>query len=107
MAAAMMRRYTTEETVALQTDATSPEIDISHAASGEISIPHSATYVTLTYYIAAPSGTLYAAQDTSGSAVTQTVAADKSYPMPSVLFGAGKIQIRANAAGNIIVNLKS
>jgi len=100
-------RYTTEQTVALLTTSASPEIDISHAASGEIAIPHAETYVTLTYYVAMPAGAYYAAQDSTGTAITQTVAADKSYPIPSALFGAGKIQIRANVAGNIILNLKS
>ena len=107
MPPAQMRRYSTEETVALKTDSTSPEIDISHAASGTIHIPHAATYVTLTYYTVAPAGTYYAAQDATPAAITQTVAVDKSYPIPAALFGSGKIQIRANAAGDIIVNLKS
>ena len=100
-------RFSTFATVALKTDDTSPEIDITKCAWGEVHVPNGATYVTLTYFIAAPSETFFAAYDAAGSAVTQTVAANRAYPIPSALFGAGIIQIRANAIGNIGVNLKS
>lgn len=101
------KRFATYQSVQLQTGSTSPEIDISNFASGEVVIPTAKTVVTLTYYVVAPSGVLYAAQDASGAAVTQTVAADKAYPIPSVLFGASRIQIRGNVADLIGVVLKS
>lgn len=104
----MMRRYSEElPVVAIKTDSTSPEIDISHAESGEISVPNGEAVVTLTYYTSQPSGTYFAAQDSSGAAVTQTVAQNKSYPIPVAVLGAGRIQIRGNVAGNLKVCLKS
>lgn len=102
----LTKKYSEYKVVALLTDSSSPDIDISHAASGEIAIPSAETYVTLTYYVKM-GGNYYAAQDATPAAITQTVAADKSYPLPSSLFGASVIQIRANAAGNIRINLKS
>ena len=102
-----IKRTCTEQTVALGTDATSPEIDIGGFASGEIHIPSAAGYVTLTYFTASPAGTYFAAQNATPAAIVQTVAADKSYPIPEHLFGANRIQIRANVAGNIRVTLKS
>ena len=101
------KHFSTEQTVVLTTDDTSPEIDIGGFTSGQIHIPTAETYVTLTYYTASPSGTLYAAQNATPAAITQTVAADKSYPIPTQLFGANRIQIRANVAGNIRVTLKT
>lgn len=95
------------QTVQLQTDATSPEIDISKFASGEVVIPTGKTVVTLTYYIVQPTGVYYAAQDATPAAITQTVAADKAYPLPAALFGAARIQIRGNVADLIGITLKS
>lgn len=101
------KRFSEFRSVTLATDATSPEIDISDYATGEIAIPNGSTITTLTYYHAMPSGTYFASQDASGSAVTQTVAADKCYPIPSTVMGGARIQIRANAAGAVKINLKS
>lgn len=88
--------------------ATTPEISIAIFGSGQIHIPTGSTITTLTYHTAPNSGGTYLpAQDASGSAVTQTVAATKSYPIPAVLFGAAQIRIVANAAGNVSISLKS
>ncbi len=85
-----------------------PEINIEHYGSGQIAIPTGSTITTLTYHIApAVGGTYLPAQDTSGAAVTQTVGAAKSYPIPAVLFGAAAIKIVTNADGAVIVTLKS
>jgi ABC-type microcin C transport system permease subunit YejB len=94
-------------TVALQTDATSPEIELTRFTSGEIAIPTGSSITTLTYFVAMPSGTYFAAQDATPAAITQTVAATKAYPIPAALFGSALIQIRANAAGTVFINLKS
>ncbi len=100
-------RATTAATVALLTTSSSPEIDISKYAWGEVAIPTGSAITTLTYYIAMPSGTLFAAYDSTGSAVAQTVAADRAYPIPAAVFGAAIIQIRASSAGNVKISLKS
>lgn len=100
-------RLSASLSVSLLTTSSSPEISISEFGWGEIAIPNGSSITTLTYYIASPSGTLFAAYDSTGTAITQTVAADRAYPMPAALFGASRIQIRANAAGSVRVNLKS
>lgn len=104
---ASTQRSASHQSVAILTTSSSPEIDIAKYSSGQVSVLTGETVVTLTYYIASPSGTYYAAYDASWSAITQTVAADKSYPIPSALFGAAKIQIRGNVAGNLSIDLKS
>lgn len=103
----LMKRYTENKSVAITTGSDSPDIDISHFASGEVIVNHLETVVTLTYYVKGPDGLFYAAQDAAASAITQTVAADKAYPMPATLFGAGTIQIRGNVVGNLALTLKS
>jgi hypothetical protein len=104
-----IRRYSTYQLVAL-TDvaATTGEIDISQYASGQVTIPTGSGITGLTWYVASGKGGTYIpAQDASGSAITQTVAATKSYPIPSTLFGAPFIKAVANTTGNVDVNLKS
>lgn len=103
------KRICRAATVSLNTaESTTPSIPIEQYASGEIFIPTGSSITTLTWW-AAPtsSGTFIAAQDASGSAVTQTVSGGKAYPMPAVLFGAGAVKAVTNAAGDAIVNLKS
>ncbi len=88
---------------------TTPEIDLSGYASGEIFIAAdvSSPMTSLTYYVAPRvGGTYLAAQDGSG-AITTTVVNDKAYIIPSTVFGAGAIKIVANNAGNVGISLKS
>lgn len=101
------RRESRNQSVAILTTSSSPDIAIDHAASGELAVPHAETVVTLTYYVKMPDGSYYAAQDATGTAITQTVAADKAYPIPAALFGAAVLQIRGNVAGNLVITLKS
>lgn len=100
-------RLTATTTVALTTSSNSPEVNISEFAWGEVAVPNGSSITSLTYYIVSPEGTYYAAYDSAGSAVTQTVAADRAYPIPPAVFGSSRIQIRANAAGNVRITLKS
>ncbi len=102
-------RDSINQDVALTTSAaTTPEISISIFGSGQIHIPTGSSITSLTYYTAPNSGGTYLpAQDASGSAVTQTVAATKSYPIPAILFGAAQIRIVANAAGTVSLSLKT
>lgn len=99
-------RQTTYQAVALMTDDTSPLIDISKHAWGAIAIVAGNTAVTLTYYVKI-NGVLYPAYDAAGVAVTQTVQASRAYPIPSAVFGAAVIQIRGDAAGAVVITLKS
>lgn len=87
---------------------TTPTIEIGMFASGQIHIPTGATMVTLTYYSAPQTGDPFLPmQDAAGAAVTQTVAAAKSYPIPAIVFGAANIRITGNVAGAVSVSLKS
>lgn len=105
----LQKRYSETSTVALTTSAaTTPEIDVSHFASGTIAVPTGSSITSLTYYTAPDMGGTYlAAYDDAGNAITQTVAAAKSYAMPAAIFGAAAIRIKANAAGNVTVALKT
>lgn len=97
--------------VALTTSAgTTPEIDISHHAQGEVFVAADASspMTTLTYYVAPTAGGTYLpAYDASGNAVTQTVVNERAYPIPSSVFGAACIKIVANNVGNVGITLKS
>ena len=103
------RKYSTHQTVALTTSAaTTPEISVGEFSSGEVYVPTGSSITTLTYHVAPYSGGTYLpAQDASGSAVTQTVAQTKAYPIPAILFGAAMIRIVSDAAGSVGIGLKS
>jgi len=76
---------------------------------GQITMKTGNTGVTLTFYAnAKQGGELAAAQTGAGAAVTLTVAAAKTYPIPATLAGAHQIAIVSNVAGpeTIQVNLK-
>lgn len=103
----MTKKYCTYQSVAITTDSTSPVIDITNFSSGEVVIPNSTTTVTLTYFVVQPAGVYYTAYDSTPAAISQTVAANRAYPLPAAIFGAGAIQIRGNVAGTIGLILKS
>ena len=105
----LTKRFTTYQLAALTTDTTSPTIDLSNYASGEIAIPSGSPITTLTYYVLTPSVSPgeYAAYDATPAAITQTVAASRAYPIPAAVFGAAQIRIKVNAAGSVHINLKS
>jgi hypothetical protein len=101
-------RQSRHEEKALTTSAaTTPETDFLGVAGGTVYIPTGSTITTLTYHAAPqPGGTFLALQDSSGAAVTQTVAAEKAYDMPAAVFGVGALKIVANAAGSVFLSLK-
>ena len=100
----------------LQTDNTSPLIELTNYASGEIAIPAGSTLTTLTFFVNMPAvvapdlpstGTYYAAYDATPAAVVMTVAAGRAYPLPSAILGAAMIQIRGNTSQPVGITLKS
>lgn len=103
-----MRRYAVKRSLSLNTAvSTTPEIDYEHFSGGTIYIPDGSSITTLTWHVAPEKGGTYlAAQDSSGDAVTQTVAADEAHPIPEALFGARAIKAVVNAAGDVEVSLK-
>lgn len=106
-----MRNYheTSGGAYALTTSATTTdEISIESFASGQIYVPTGSPITTLTYHVSSKvGGTYFPAQDSTGSAVTQTVAATKAYPIPSALFGAVVMKIVVNSAGSVVISLKT
>ena len=102
------RRSTTQLSATVATTvAASTEIQYGEWSSGMVHIPSGVTTVTLTWYTAEiEGGTYLAAQDYNGTAVTQTVAASKSYPIPLALIGAVAIKAKGDAAGSMHVTLK-
>lgn len=103
----MRERYCTNITKSLTAVlATTPEITISGYAAGAIFIPTGIT--SLTYYAAYGTGGTYVPiYDQDGTAITQTVVADRAYAMPSDVFGAGQIKIVADASGDVQISLKT
>lgn len=100
-------------TVALNTAVgTTAPIDYGEMAGGEIYIPAASNISSLTYHVSSTSlasgntPVYVAAQDASGSPVTQVVGATKAYPIPEALFGAVTIKIVADAAETVPVSLK-
>lgn len=63
---------------------------------------------SLTWYTCATAdGTFLPAYDSSGTAVTQTIATGRSYPIPSALVGAAYLKAVANAGtATLIVTMK-
>ena len=78
-------------------------------ASGRIYVPAGSSITTLTFYDAPyAEGTFIASYDDAGTpaAITLSVGAGKSYPIPAKLFGAGAIKMVGDAAGTVDVSLK-
>jgi hypothetical protein len=87
--------------------ATTPDIGYADFAGGMVHVPTGSSITSLTWYTSHDGTTYIAAQDSTGVAVTQTVAAAKSYPIPDALFGAGKLKCVANAGGAVYLTFKS
>ena len=113
-------RFTWDTAVALTTSsATTPTISYEKANSGTIHIPTGSTITTLTWYsgytapatsTAAESATVFvAAYDSAGTpaAVTQTVSAAKSYPIPAALAGCRFLRVTGDAAGTVYFTWKT
>lgn len=87
---------------------TTPEIDWRGATKATIHIPTGSSITSLTYHSAAkPGGTfrpLY--KEDATTAVTQTVAAARSYDVPAACFGAGALKIVVNVAGAVEISIK-
>lgn len=86
---------------------TTAEIAYVDREHGEFVVPSGSSITSITWHAAEkPGGTYGAAQDESGTAVTQTVAAGESHPIPDALRGAGAIKPVTNAAGTLHVLTK-
>ena len=76
-------------------------------SSGSVYVPAGSSLTTLTWHACeTKDGTYLAAEDAASTAVTQTVAASQTHPIPVALLGARFIKATGNAAGTIGVTLK-
>lgn len=107
-----LHRFTTtlEDITAGATEAASTEILYGEYTSGMVHLANGNTITELTWYAAPKAGGTYEpAYDYDGVAITQTVAADQSHPIPLALIGniAIKAVTTAGTADTIDVSLKS
>ena len=89
--------------------ATTPEIPYQGVGGGRVYIPAASSITTLTWYDARDAGGSYLeSYDSSATAaaISQTVAAGRSYPIPVDLFGARMLKVVGNAAGTVGFSLK-
>ena len=89
---------------------TTAEVDYRPFRSGTIHVPSGTALTTLTFSTAEkPGGTYEPAYDSAGTpaAVTQAVAADRSFPLPVALLGCGAFKMVGNDAGDVKISLKS
>jgi len=95
----------TKQTVTLTTSAsTTPAIPLGPKYRGVVYVPTGSSITTLTFHVAPTiSDTFIPLYTTGGSAVTQTVAAARAYPLPSSLVGAGAMKVVGDAAGAITI----
>lgn len=115
-----IQRETWDTAVVLTTNsATTPTISFQKAVAATIHIPAGSSITTLTWYSgytapatagSAESTTVFvAAYDSAATpaAVTQTVAADRSYPVPVALAGSKYLRVTGNAAGTVYITWKT
>ena len=90
--------------------ASSTAINYGDFEKGTVIVPSTATYTTLTWHVSGSNDGPYSpANNASGSAITQTVAAGtvgNTYPIPSDLNGARFLKITGNVAGVVGLTLK-
>ncbi len=88
--------------------ADSDEIPYGNFAGGRFHVPAGSSITTITWYDAPVLGGTYLSSYTeAGVAITQTVAAGKSYEIPLSLASARALKAVGNAAGTIDVCLKA
>lgn len=87
--------------------AASGSIDYSDSVQGMVYIPNGSPLTTLTWHASARvNGEYLAADDATGAAVVQTVAAGQAHPIPSALSGARFLKITGNALGVVGITMK-
>ena len=105
-----------ETMLAVVVDSTLADSDVisfEDFSGGTIRVPTGETAVTFTYHASVnqdlPNQTAVydPLQDQNGTAVTQTVAADKIYALPDALFGCRHIKITGNVDATADIFLKS
>lgn len=85
----------------------SNDIDMRNAAGGRILIPSGSTITSLTWLESHDGETFVSCYDADGNAVSQVVAAGRSYPIPDAVFASGILRAVGDADGTIHVTRKS
>lgn len=87
---------------------TTPEVNVEGMERGSIHIPTGSPITTLTFHAAPESNGTYVPLKTQGNvAVTMTVAAGGTHPLPPECFHGNKVfKIVANLAGSVNINLR-
>lgn len=115
-----IQRETFDTAVVLTTSSTTtPTISFQKQIAGTIHIPDGSSITLLTWYSgytapatasAAEAATVFvAAYDSAATpaAVTQTVAAGRSYPIPVALAGSKYLRVTGDAAGTVYITWKT
>ena len=104
----MLQRLSRQQGVTVATAvADSEEILFGNYSMGMVHVPSGSTITQLTWYDApVRGGTYLTSYDADGVAVTQTVVAARSYPIPLALAGAVALKIVGDAEGSVDVTLK-
>ena len=106
----MLQRLSRVHSVAVTASlATTGQIPYHDMSGGRVHIPAGSSITSLTWYDATDlGGTFLAAYDSAATpaAITQTVSAEKSYPIPVDLFGARVLKVVGNAEGTVTISLK-
>ena len=100
---------TTHDGVTISVDtvlADAETIYFAHADGARIIVPTGSSLTTLTFHESHDGTTFVAAYDSTGTAVTLTVAAARSYPFPSTLNASKYVKIVGNADGEVILVAK-
>ena len=105
---AIIRENNVPVTATVATDkATSTEIDMRRYAMGRFHVPAGSALTTITWYSSPTAGGTYLpAYDELGVSLAQTVAAGRSYTLPSEMAAGAFIKPEGNAAGTITIVLK-
>jgi hypothetical protein len=83
------------------TVAATPELNFSGYRKGVVYVPAASSITTLTWHAADVSGGNYEAVYSGGTAVTTTVASDRTAALPDELEGAAYIKAVVNANGTV------
>ena len=96
----------------LDTETTSPALNISQAASGHVQVPSAFDGTSFTY-LSSPTddGTFQSVRDGAGNAVTTTIAASQDFSIPESVMGARFLKLvssDAQSSGDcdLIISLK-
>ncbi len=100
--------YTTsiESVVVSTSEVSSKAVPYADFERGMVHVPSGSSITTLTWHVSTKERGTYLPAYNSAGAVTQTVAAGRSYPIPSDLQGAAWLKMTGNASGSVGVTLK-